>query len=122
MSTASTALDAANVVVVAGTLSSPPRRRILPSGEELVSFDLTTRGAAGTCSVPVAWFSPGSLVDRLDTGSEVVVAGHLRRRFFRAGGATQSRTEVVAARVVDGNRRAAATKLRADVGTKLAAG
>ena len=32
-------------------------------------------------------------------GDEVVVVGRARRRFFRAGGATASRTEVVAAQV-----------------------
>jgi len=40
-------------------------------------------------------------------GDEVVVTGRVRRRFYRAGGATQSRTEVVAHAVVragDGRR------------------
>jgi single-strand DNA-binding protein len=34
----------------------------------------------------------------------VVVVGSVRRRFFRVGGATQSRTEVVADRVVAARR------------------
>jgi single-strand DNA-binding protein len=45
-------------------------------------------------------------------GSEVVVAGHVRRRFFRAGGVTQSRTEVVATRVIVNGKPAAVVKLR----------
>ena len=42
----------------------------------------------------------------LDAGAEVAVLGRVRRRFFRAGGLTQSRTEVVASRVVRGTARA----------------
>ncbi|HEX2851537.1 MAG TPA: hypothetical protein VHN98_13335, partial [Acidimicrobiales bacterium] len=41
------------------------------------------------------WKAPASAAT-LDAGDEVVVVGHVSRRFFRAGGATQSRTEVVA--------------------------
>ena len=42
------------------------------------------------------------MVDRdpVEPGAEVVVSGRVRRRFFRAGGVTQSRTEVVADAVV----------------------
>jgi single-strand DNA-binding protein len=40
-------------------------------------------------------------------GQELLVTGRVRRRFFRAGGVTQSRTEVVADRVVPTRRRAA---------------
>jgi len=41
----------------------------------------------------------------------VVVVGVVRRRFFRAGGATQSRTEVLAEKVVRTSRTRAAQKL-----------
>ena len=41
----------------------------------------------------------------LEVGSEVVVWGRVRRRFFRVAGLTQSRTEVVAARVVRATSR-----------------
>jgi single-strand DNA-binding protein len=44
-------------------------------------------------------------------GDEVVVVGTVRRRFFRAGGATQSRTEVLADKVVRASRTRAAQKL-----------
>ena len=37
-------------------------------------------------------------------GADLVVLGSVRRRFFRAGGATQSRTEVVAEKVVAAHR------------------
>jgi single-strand DNA-binding protein len=39
-------------------------------------------------------------VAALDVDEEVVVLGRVRRRFFRTGGGTQSRTEVVADQVV----------------------
>jgi len=110
--TSPTTLDASNVALLAGDLSGPPRRRELPSGTELVEFDVTTRGDSGTGSVPVAWFDPGAAADGLDAGVPVVVVGHVRRRFFRAGNVTQSRTEVVASRVIVSGRPAAITKLR----------
>ncbi|MCB0980954.1 MAG: single-stranded DNA-binding protein [Acidimicrobiaceae bacterium] len=99
-----------NVVVLQGTLSSEPSLRTLGSGSQLVQLEVTTRGEDGTSSVPVAWFDPPQPVT-LTVGTEVVVAGVVRRRFFRTGGATQSRTEVVAAQVVPASRRAAARRL-----------
>jgi single-strand DNA-binding protein len=116
-----TPVDASNVAVVAGDLSGPPRRRDLPSGTVLVEFDVTTRGGSGTGSVPIAWFDPGAAADALDAGVPVVVAGHVRRRFFRAGGLTQSRTEVVASRVIVSGRPAAIAKLRRLVAELLTA-
>lgn len=94
-----------NVVVLRGTLVAEPRRRELPSGSAIAQFDVTTReeGAAGQ-SVPVAWFDPPPWCDELEPGVELVVIGSVRRRFFRAGGATQSRTEVVVAKVVPARR------------------
>ena len=38
-------------------------------------------------------------------GNELVVVGTVQRRFFRVGGATQSRTEVVAESVIPARRR-----------------
>ena len=112
-------LDASNVVLLAGDLSGPPRRRELPSGSVLVEFDVTTRGESGTGSVPVAWFDPGTAADGVLAGTSVVVAGHVRRRFFRAGNVTQSRTEVVASRVIVSGRAAAIARLRALVAELL---
>jgi single-strand DNA-binding protein len=43
--------------------------------------------------------APASAADH-DVDETVVVVGRVRRRFYRAGGATQSRTEVVADVVV----------------------
>ena len=93
-----------NLVVLRGALTAEPRTRELPSGSVLSQFDVTTRDEGGTQSVPVAWFDPPGAVADLDAGVEVVVVGSVRRRFFRAGGVTQSRTEVVAAKVVPARR------------------
>lgn len=104
-----------NLAVVAGALSSPPKRRALPSGDELVQLEITTRpvGAAAASSVPVS-VAPAiagrAELDQLDVGEEVVVIGHVRRRFFRAGGVTQSRTEVVATHVIPSRKQAAASR------------
>lgn len=93
-----------NLVVLRGTLASDPRTRELPSGSVLTQLDVTTRDAAGTQSVPVAWFDPPAAAAGLQPGADLVVIGSVRRRFFRAGGATQSRTEVVADKVVPARR------------------
>ncbi len=86
-------MDATNLVIVRGMVTSEPRRRPLPSGSTVTQLQITTRSDTVTSSVPVAVFDRD--VD-VCVGDEVVVAGHVRRRFFRVGGSTQSRTEVVA--------------------------
>jgi single-strand DNA-binding protein len=99
-----------NIVVLRGVLSSAPVIRELPSGSIVHALEVTTRGEAGrSASVPVAWFDPPA-APALDAGADVVVTGSVRRRFFRAGGATQSRTEVVATAVVPASRRRQAAR------------
>jgi single-strand DNA-binding protein len=90
-----------NVVVLRGAVARAPEIRELPSGSRLVSFDVRTTGPEGRAeTVPVSWADPPAAdEDALVEDTEVVVVGRIRRRFFRAGGATQSRTEVVAERV-----------------------
>ncbi len=88
-----------NVVAIRGCLSRPAEERVLPtSGDRVVGLDVTVRreGAERADSVPVVWHDPPAAAATLDVGDEVVVVGHIARRFFRAGGSTQSRTEVVA--------------------------
>jgi single-strand DNA-binding protein len=89
-----------NVVVLQGLLARPAQDRVLPSGTRLLSLEVTVSRPDGPAdSVPVAWFDAPASAAALDAGVEVVVVGRIRRRFFRAGGLTQSRTEVVASRV-----------------------
>ena len=95
-----------NVVFLQGSLSSPPVRRLLPSGSTLVAYEVTVaRDDGPNESVPVTWLDPPAGADGFSAGSEVVVTGRVRRRFFRAGGATASRTEVVADTVVSATNR-----------------
>ena len=93
-----------NVVVLRGALAAEPRQRELPSSSVVAQFDVTTRDEVGAQTVPVAWFDPPSWIAELEPGSELVVIGSVRRRFFRAGGSTQSRTEVVVEKVVPARR------------------
>ena len=102
-----------NVVVLRGTVRGTPTSRELPSGSNVLQFDLATvvvdPGAPAVrstvVSVPVAWTDPSDAAALVVEGSELVVTGTVRRRFFRVGGATQSRTEVVVDAVVPVRRR-----------------
>lgn len=95
-----------NVVVLHGVLSRPPEERALPSGDRLIAYEVTIRtDGAPAESVPVCWLDPPARASSLERGTEVVVTGRVRRRFFRAGGATASRTEVVATAVVPASQR-----------------
>lgn len=106
-----------NVVALRGRLARPAEQRLLPSGDRLVALELTVHRAGDKAeTVPVVWFDPPASAAALDHDQEVVVVGRVRRRFFRAGGATQSRTEVVADVVVPARQasraRAALAKAR----------
>jgi single-strand DNA-binding protein len=91
-----------NVVVLRGRLSRPPEPRDLPSGETVVQLEITIpRPGDKAETAPIVWHNPPSRAYNLDVGREIVVLGRVRRRFFRAGGLTQSRTEVVAEEVVN---------------------
>ena len=109
MSSTSTApaASAAHLVVLRGTVSSSPDVRDLGSSVAH-QFDLRTVGDAGSTTVPINWYDPPARdAARLVEGEELLVVGTVRRRFFRVGGSTQSRTEVVPERVVPLRRRAA---------------
>jgi single-strand DNA-binding protein len=85
-----------NVVVLRGQLARPAEERVLPSGDRLVSFEVTMAGPGRCETVPVVWFAAPARAGSYDAAVQVVVVGRVRRRFFRAGGVTASRTEVVA--------------------------
>jgi len=100
------AAELPSLTIALGTLTRDPERRDLPSGAVVLSFDVAVRaeGCAAE-SVPVSWPDPPAR-SALSEGDEVVVVGRTRRRFFRSGGATASRTEIVADRVVPVRQRA----------------
>ncbi len=96
-----------NIVAVRGHLSRPPEERLVgKTGARVLSLELSVRrpGADRADSVPVVWHDPPQAAAALAAGDDVVVVGHVARRFFRVAGATQSRTEVVAEVVVPARR------------------
>jgi single-strand DNA-binding protein len=98
-----------NLAVIRGAVPHDAQERDLPSGGVVAQFDVTTRvesgGSFANVSVPIAWNDPSpAQLALLVEGAEVVVVGTVRRRFFRVGGATQSRTEVVADAVIPARR------------------
>jgi single-strand DNA-binding protein len=102
-----------NVAVVRGEVSSPPDVRILPSETVLAQLQVTTRLERETLSMPIAVWNPPEWVESLEPGTEIVVVGRIRRRFFRAGGATASRVELEADSVMRaGDRRRVRAAMR----------
>jgi len=105
-----------NVVVLIGRLARPAETKELPSGDRLVAYEVTVdRPGERAETVPVVWLgAPASAGDH-DVDERMLVIGRVRRRFYRAGGSTQSRTEVVAEAVVNARhtKRAASAVQRA---------
>lgn len=100
-----------NLSILVGVLSRDAELRELPSGDEVLTLEITVRSDGSPAeSVPVAWHGAPPSAAAWPAGEELLVVGRVRRRFFRAGGSTQSRTEVVASTVVPTRRRAAASK------------
>ena len=90
-----------NLVVVRGEVRVDPDRRIDAAGVEVLSFDLIVRSETGPAeSVPMLWedsglsTGTGTVTGTVTAGAELVVIGRVRRRFFRVGAATATRTEV----------------------------
>jgi len=106
-----------NLAVLCGTLSKAPELRFLADGRTVWELDLTVRqDGRSTTTVPVSWAAPPAATPpgRWSPGEEVVVVGTVRRRFYRAGGATVSRTDVLADGVIPARQRKRAAALLAD--------
>ena len=89
-----------NVVVLAGTVSADPVQRRMPSGDEVTELRLSVPEVGKRhLPLPVAiWHrdvGPKALKG-LTKGDDVLVYGHLVRRFYRSGAGARSLTEVVA--------------------------
>jgi single-strand DNA-binding protein len=110
-----------NITVLRGALSRPPERRELPSGDEVVNYEVTVAATDGhpAESVPVVWPGAPAGAEDHDPETELVVVGRTRRRFFQAGGSTQSRTEVVATHVVPARQAKRASRLVVDACQRL---
>lgn len=93
---------AVNVVVLAGRVADEPEVKAMPSGDQVARFRLHVP-EAGKRVLPL----PISAWDRLARkgcaalikGDDVLVRGHLVRRFYRDGGGGRSVTEVIATEV-----------------------
>ena len=96
--------DSHNQVTLVGRVSAAPESRVLPSGDEVVSFRIiVSRNAAALrrskqrvdtieCS---AWTAAmRRTVLRLEAGTEVAVSGELRRRVSRGAHGAVSRVTV----------------------------
>jgi len=106
-----------NLAVLCGTLSKAPEPRLLADGRTVWELDLTVRQEGrSAATVPVSWADPSAGVEpgRWSSGEEVVVVGSVRRRFYRAGGATVSRTDVLADGVIPSRQRKRAATLVAE--------
>ncbi|MEZ5178919.1 MAG: hypothetical protein R2746_11790 [Acidimicrobiales bacterium] len=110
-----------NVVVLEGSLSRPPAVRSLPSGDQIVTYEVTVRGQDQPAeSVPVAWINPPARRGA-PPGEVVVVVGRVRRRFFRTPAGTGSRTEVLAEAVIPARQRKRAQAATESAVAKVAA-
>jgi single-strand DNA-binding protein len=109
-----------NQVHLTGRISADPEIRVLPSGDELVSFRLVVRRDAAarrrskqlvdTIECTVWRAALRRSVSRLAAGAEVEVRGQLRRRFTSGGGGTASWVSVE----VDSCRRATSAAVASD--------
>ncbi|MCZ7530991.1 MAG: hypothetical protein M5U31_12055 [Acidimicrobiia bacterium] len=109
----STGDDPVNLAVLRGECSGPAEVRVLESGTRLASLAVRVPAGETATSVPVTVWDPSTAVESLSEGDPVTVVGRVRRRFYRQGGATGSRVDVEAERIVTGSdkrRRAAARR------------
>lgn len=106
-----------NHIELEGRLSRPPEEKELPSGDRLVLLRVVVRRPDGSRvdSIEVAVGpppargrrrAPGQALTRtvqraagLAEGDRVRVAGHIERRFWRTGGGSRTRLQVVAAEI-----------------------
>ena len=114
-----------NLAVLSGIITNDPVARELPDGTTVFQFDVATvvdrNGRPANVSVPVAWHDPSAAaVAALIPAEHAVVIGRVERRFFRSGGSTQSRTEVVAEHVVPSRRAKTARSVIAAAAATLA--
>jgi single-strand DNA-binding protein len=115
-----------NVALVRGVVTRDPDIRSVanPSTKTevtLASFDLAVHPEGGPRStVPVVVPLGGPRHQAPAAGDEILVVGQVQRRFFRVGGATQSRTEVIADEVVAASDRRRVRRLLTSAAARLA--
>lgn len=90
-----------NLAVLRGFIAKPPIARQLPAGGTVLQFDVVIEGTRSLASPVALHDATASLAE----GDHVIVVGQVIRRFFRTGGITASRTEVVATSVIKATKR-----------------
>ena len=118
-------MPSVNLAVLAGTLARGAEPRLLPDGSTVWELDVAIRAEGrAPCRVPVSWPGPPSGCDPAAwaPGEELVVVGSVRRRFYRAGGATVSRTDVLADAVVRARQQKRAASLLGEAAARLTSG
>ncbi len=104
-----------NIAVVQGIVRAEPDCREARDGSLLVSFDLVIEGSPRT-QVPATWIGhPAAMPTAITEGQTLTVIGAVHRRFYRTGGATASRTDVRADRIVRGAGKRARSVVAAAV-------
>lgn len=91
-------MEAVNLSVLVGPISAPPDVRALSSGRRVATLAVrTTAGDGRNTSVPVTVWDPPAWLETLESDDDVLVVGHVRRRFYRtATGGNGARTDVEA--------------------------
>ncbi len=92
-----------NLALIAGRCSALVLRT-LESGSRLATFAVRAPGGDRATSVPIAWWEPPAWAESLVEGDAVVVAGRVRRRFYRSGAGAASRVELEVERLARAGR------------------
>ena len=92
-----------NLTIIRGVLSRPTEAVPLAGGSVLVRYEITVPTAdpdGRAVTVPATAVDPHLNVRELDGGTELLIIGRTRRRFWSAAGATRSQVDVLADTVV----------------------
>ena len=90
-----------NLCVLQGVVVGDPRIAELPSGETALTFDVQTEvDGKARPSVPVEWTGAASKLPKVSNDVSVAVTGTVARRFYRSGGAIQTRVYVRPSKIV----------------------
>lgn len=103
-----------NLVVLRGSMSSPPATRSTATGPvcDAVLRVLSLDGDTPVREhVPLTWRGESARFSAAVDGADLMVCGRVRQRFFRSGATTVSRTEVVVSGLVAINRPASVRKI-----------
>jgi hypothetical protein len=111
-------IDHWSLSLLVGRAMGTPSTRSTPAGD-VTEVDVRSAQFRGTEVVSASVVGPSAIFVGIDEGTEILVIGTTRRRFFRSGGATVSRTEIVATQVIKRSNRRGTSRALTDVSTFL---